>query len=270
MLENQAGFGWQQELSHNENMSRLKSPVRLDWVDPAVCSLEYRLKLISRLPFFKHLPVEAIARINLLFHDMDVSTDERIYFEGEPAQYLYLVALGKVRLVRNSMSGREVLLDILRGGEYFGSLAAFGGRVYAETAIAQTDCCILRISAVDFETILSEHPSVTRKALEVVSQRLAESQEIIQQLSSQPAEQRIASALLRLAGKLGEARGQDVLIQLPFSRQDLAAMTGATTETVSRVMSRLAEDGLVKSGRRWVTILELSRLEEMAKRGAIN
>lgn len=251
-------------------MARLKSPVRLDWVNPAVCSLEYRLKIISRLPFFKHLPAEAIAKINGLFHDQDVSANERIYFEGDAAENLYLVALGKVKLVRNSLSGREVLLDILRGGEYFGALAAFGGRIYTETAIAQTEGCILQISSADFETILADYPEVTRKALEIVSQRLAESQEIIQQLSAQSVEQRIASALLRLARKWGETRGRDVLIQLPFSRQDLAAMTGSTTETVSRAMSRFAEAGLVKSGRRWVTLLDLPRLEDLAKRGAVN
>lgn len=68
-----------------------------------------------------------------------------------------------------------MLLDILRGGEYFGALTALGGRVYAETAIAQTDCSILQISSVDFDAILSEYPEVARRALEVVSQRLAES-----------------------------------------------------------------------------------------------
>ena len=106
--------------------------------------------------------------------------------------------------------------------------------------------------------------------LEAVSQRLAESQEIVKQLSADTVEQRIASALLRLVGKLGEARGQGVLIQLPFSRQDLAAMTGSTPETVSRVMSRFEEDGLIKSGRKWVTILDIQRLEELIKRGAVN
>jgi CRP/FNR family transcriptional regulator, nitrogen oxide reductase regulator len=251
-------------------MVRPKSPVRLDGMDPAVCSMEYRLKIIGRLPFFKHLPVGAISKINSLFHDSDVSANERIYFEGDEARHLYLVAMGKVKLVRNTASGREVLLDILHGGEYLGSLTIFGGRVYTETAIAQTDCCILRISAEDFEHILSDHPDVTRKVLEAVSQRLAESQEIVKQLSAYTAEQRIASALLRLAQKLGEARGQDVLIQLPFSRQDLAAMTGSTAETVSRVMSRFAEEGWVKSGRKWVTVKDAKRLEELVKRGAVN
>jgi CRP-like cAMP-binding protein len=251
-------------------MPRPKSPLRLDWVDPEVCSLEYRLKIIGRLPFFKHLPTEVISKINALFHDRDVPTDERIYFEGDEAGHLYLVAMGKVKLVRNTTSGREVLLDILHGSEYFGTLTVFGGRVHTETAIAQTDCCILQISSEDFETVLTEHPNVTRKVLEAVSKRLTESQEVVKQLSAYTVEQRIASALLRLAGKLGEARGQGVLIQLPFSRQDLAAMTGSTTETVSRVMSRFAEDELVKSGRKWVTITDTKRLEELVKKGAVN
>jgi CRP-like cAMP-binding protein len=251
-------------------MAHPKSPVRLDWVDPVVCSLEYRLKIIGRLSFFKHLPAEAISKINALFHDRDVSTDERIYFEGDEADYLYLVAMGKVKLVRNAASGREVMLDILHGGEYFGTLMVFGGNVHTETAIAQTDCCILQISSVDFESILSEYPNVTRKVLEAVSKRLTESQEIVKQLSAYTVEQRIASALLRLAGKLGEAHGPDVLIQLQFSRQDLAAMTGSTTETVSRVMSRFTEDGLIKSGRKWVTITDAKRLEELEKKSAVN
>ena len=104
----------------------------------------------------------------------------------------------------------------------------------------------------------------------MISQRLAESREIVQQLSSFTAEQRIAAALLRLAGKMGEARGDNVLIQLPFSRQDLAAMTGATTETVSRVMSRFAEEKLIKSGRKWVTITDAKRLKYLAEKGAVN
>jgi CRP-like cAMP-binding protein len=239
-------------------------------MDPEICSLEYRLKIIGHLPFFKHLPAEAISKINALFHDRDVSADERIYFEGDDAGHLYLVAMGKVKLVRNTTSGRDVLLDVLHGGDYFGSLSTFGGRVHTETAIAQTDCCILQISSEDFETILAEYPNVTRKVLDAVSKRLTESQEIVKQLSAYTVEQRIASALLRLAGKLGETREQGVLIQLPFSRQDLAAMTGSTTETVSRVMSRFVEDGLVKSGRKWVTITDKKRLEELVNKGAVN
>ena len=251
-------------------MPRPKSPVRQEWLDPTVCSLEYRLKIIGRLPFFRHLSPEAIVEINHLFEDRDVAAEQRIYFEGDAGEHLYLVATGKVKLVRNTTSGREVLLDILRGGEYFGNLSVMSGDAYAETAIAQTDCCILQISGQAFEKILNRYPDVTIKVLKAVGQRLEESQEIIKQLSVYSVDQRIAAALVRLAKKLGEPKQKSVLIQLPFSRQDLAAMTGTTVETVSRVMSRLATEGLISTGRKWVSISDLDGLEGIVKEGAVN
>lgn len=251
-------------------MPRPKSPVRLDWVDPAVCSLEYRLKIIGRLPFFRHLSPEAIVVISGLFDDREVAAEQVIYFEGDPGEHLYLVATGKVKLTRHTASGREVLLDILRGGEYFGNLTFISKRSYTETAIAQTDGCILQISAQNFEKILIRYPDVTMKVLKAVGQRLEESQEIVKQLSAYTVEQRVAAALVRLADKLGEQKQKGVLIQLPFSRQDLAAMTGATVETVSRVMSRFSADRLVRTGRKWVSINDLDGLEAVAKEGAVN
>ncbi len=247
-----------------------KSPVRLDWIDPAACTLDYRLKVIGRLPFFKSLPAEAIQEINKLFHDRSYSAGQTIYFEGDAAQNLYLVAMGRVKLIRSTTAGHEVWLDVLHGGEYFGSLAALGVQTYTETAIAHTDGCILQSSSQEFETILKQHPEVTLKMLSAVGQRLQQSQEVIKQLSSYTVEQRVASALCRLAGKLGEEREAGILIQLPFSRQDLAAMAGTTTETVSRVMSRFAQAGLVETGRKWVAVADRKRLAALLKEGAVN
>lgn len=251
-------------------MPRPKSPVRLEWVDPAVCSLDYRLKIIGRLPFFRHLSPAAVDEINRLFEDHEVTADQTIYFEGDPGESLYLVALGKVKLMRHTASGREVLLDILHGGEYFGNLTMISGREYAETAIAQTGGCILQISAPNFEKILNRYPDITLKVLGAVGQRLEESQEVIKQLSVYTVEQRVAAALVRLTEKLGEQKPKGVLIQLPFSRQDLAAMTGTTVETVSRVMSRFASEGLISTGRKWVVINDLEHLEKVAREGAVN
>lgn len=251
-------------------MPRPKSPVRHEWVDPAICSLEYRLKIIGRLPFFRHLSPEAIVGINGLFDDQDDAAEKIIYFEGDPGDHLYLVATGKVKLMRHTSTGREVLLDILRGGEYFGNLTFLSNSSYTETAVAQTDCCILQISAQNFEKVLIRYPEVTMKVLKAVGQRLEESQEVIKQLSAYSADQRIAAALIRLAKKLGEQRRQGVLIQLPFSRHDLAAMTGTTIETVSRVMSRFSTEGLISTGRRWVSVNDLEGLEQIVKEGAVN
>lgn len=239
-------------------------------MDPGVCSLEYRLKIIRRLPFFRHLSPSAIIEINQLFQDCDFAAEQTIYFEGDAGKNLYLVASGKVKLTRLASSGREVLLDILQGGEYFGHFAIASQHGYSETAIAQTDCCILQISAQNFEMVMNRHPEVTKEVLKAVGQRLEESQEIIKQLSVYTVEERIAATLIRVARKLGEQKQTGTLIQIPFSRQDLAAMTGTTVETVSRVMSRFSMEGLISTGRRWVVLRDIERLEQIAKEGAVN
>jgi CRP-like cAMP-binding protein len=158
----------------------------------------------------------------------------------------------------------------LHGGEYFGNLTAISGREYTETAIAKTDCCILQISAQNFEKILTRYPDVTIKVLKAVGERLEQAQEVVKQLSVYTVDQRIAATLVRLAKKLGEQKQKGVLIQLPFSRQDLAAMTGTTVETVSRVMSRFSAEGLISTGRKWVSISDLNGLEAVVKEGAVN
>lgn len=251
-------------------MPRPKSPVRHEWVDSAICSLEYRLKLIGRLPFFRHLPPEVILEIHRLFQDLEIVAGQTIYFEGDPAEYLYIVATGKVKLLRNTSLGREVLLDILPSGEYFGNVTHLNKKGYAETATAHTVGCVLRISADNFDTILARHPDVTLKVLDAVGKRLEESQEVITQLSSFSIEARIAAVLIRLAEKLGEQKQNGVLIQLPFSRRDLAAMTGTTVETVSRLMSHFSDLGWISTGRQWVAINDLQALEQLAKEGAVN
>jgi CRP-like cAMP-binding protein len=239
-------------------------------VDPAVCSLDYRLKIIGRLSFFRQLPEQAIPEINRLFEDHEMTAGQAIYFEGNPAEYFYLVSNGKVKLLRHTAMGREVLLDVLQTGEYFGNLASPGEKGYSETAIAQTGGCILQISTENFTMILSRHPDVTLKVLDAVSKRLDESQEVIKQLSAYSIEQRVAATLIRLAEKMGEHKQKGLLIQLPFSRQDLAAMTGTTVETVSRVMSHLAADGLISTGRRWVVVSDSAGLERIVKEAAVN
>ncbi len=170
--------------------------------------------LLAGIPAQDHRPAavlpssapEAIVEINRLFEDRDVPAEQAIYFEGDPGEHLYLVAMGKVKLLRHTTWDAMSFWIFCGAAEYFGSLAILGGRGYTETAVAQTDCCILQISASNFEKILNHYPDVSLKVLQAVGQRLEESQEIVKQLSVYSADQRIAAALIRLAKKMGEQK----------------------------------------------------------------
>jgi CRP-like cAMP-binding protein len=122
----------------------------------------------------------------------------------------------------------------------------------------------LGISVNDFRAILEKHPQVVLKVLDITSTRLHAANVRVQQLSALPVEGRIANLLLILSTKFGKPGDNGLLIQTPLARADVAAMTGTTYETASRVMSQFQKDGLIRTGRQWVAIADKAALEEIA------
>jgi CRP-like cAMP-binding protein len=169
-----------------------------------------------------------------------------------------------VKLARPTLDGQDVLLDIYGPGEHFGSLAELGDLTYREDASAHTDCCILSTTASEFRELLRQYPGVAVAALDLVAARLRDAQETIEQISAYPVDQRIAALLVDLARRIGREEDGALLIEMPLSRQDIADMTGAKVETVSRVMSEFRRQGLIDSGRRWIAVRNAERLSDIA------
>lgn len=242
---------------------RRKSPVHTITTEPQHCSINLRLKILGKLPFFDGLSSKALKEINERFVETGYQPGGRIYSAGDPAERLFVVADGKVKLLQHAAGGRNVLLDILASGEFFGNLATLGVGEYADTAQAQTSACVLSIRSEDFRAVLDLHPGLALKTLAILSERLNAANLRVLQFSSLPVEQRIVLALLKLGEKLGLEKENGLLIDVPISRDDLAEMTGTTPETASRVMSQLQSSGLVESGRQWVSLINRGRLEAL-------
>ena len=143
---------------------------------------------------------------------------------------------------------------MLQPGAFFGNPTAARKDVYNETAETQTDACILSIRLTDFREVMNRYPSVAMSVLDITTDRLNESRQRIQHLSTLPVTKRIAHILVTLGNKFGEKDPRGLLVQLPLSRKDLADMAGTSTETTSRIMSRFQEEGLITTGRQWVAI----------------
>lgn len=243
---------------------RKKSPVELTSVAPHLCSIDLRMTILRHLPFFAMLPMEAIREINTQFREQGFDAEEPILYAGAPARRLYVVASGIVRMMRHTLFGQDVLLDILTPGEFFGSMSLSGEEAYADTVIAHTATCTLSVSKEDFRAILIQYPTAALAVLDITAARLHDAHEAIRQISAHSVEKRIAYALLKLAEKLGQPRDMGVLIQMPLSREDLAGMVGSTTESASRIVSQFQKDGLIETGRQWVAITDHSRLRAIA------
>lgn len=239
----------------------MKSPIDTRTFDPEMCSVDLRLTILSHVSFFSHLPALDIATINRSFQEKGFQPEQSIYCAGDPAERLYVVAAGRVKLLRHTLNGKDVLLDILTPGEFFGSLSVLGEEDYSDTAQAQTTTCALGIGTAAFRTVLETYPSVSLKVLDIVATRLKAAQEQVRQFSAFSVEKRIAYALLKLANKLGQPSEMGLLIQVPLGRDALAELTGTTTETASRVISQFQRDGLIRTGRQWVAISDREKLQ---------
>ncbi len=244
--------------------TRRKTPLKIETTEVHMCSVDLRLRILHQVPFFAGLKHDDLEQINHLFREQGYSAEETICFAGDPAEHLFVVADGRVKLMHHSLSSKNVLLDMLTPGEFFGSLSTLGDEAYPDTAEAQTQTCALVINADDFRNILEKHPKVALKVVDIMAARLRTAHERVRQLSELSAEGRIANLLLILSKKFGKSSEVGLLIQSPLTRDDLAAMTGTTTETASRVMSQFQKEGLIRTGRKWVSIIDQPALERMA------
>jgi len=243
--------------------SRRTTPLNPPTIESHECTTGVRLDKLSLVPFFQDAGETALQRINSLCSARHFKSDESIYQQEELAAYIRIVVFGAVRLLHHTEDGKDILIDLLQPGEYFGTLPVLGDDRYTESACAHTDCCLLTVDEKSFITILYEYPDIAVKLIGINAKRLKKARETIRQLTSSPAEQRIASILLALAEKFGEQKKNGTLIQLPLSRKNLADSTGTSTETASRIMSKFQDKKIINTGRKWVSISDKELLRQV-------
>lgn len=248
--------------------ARRASPLLRHAVETAHCTHAVKLSVLRQLPFLADLTDSEVQGLCGIFRDTGYASGQAVYVAGEPARRLFVVASGKVKIVRTGPDGQDLLVDMLSDGDFFGSLERLGEERYSEGAVAHVQSCVLAASAEDFQSILARFPPVSVRLVSILAGRLRSAHEKLQMLSGLSVEARIASILLRLASRFGEAHPLGTLIQLPLSREELAEMAGTTTESASRVTSRFSRDGLIRTGRRWVAVSDRDRLAVAAESGS--
>ena len=189
------------------------------------------------------------------------SAGQSVFGEGEPCSGLYVVESGHVRIFKSSANGREQVLSIDGPGSSIAELPVFDGGSYPASVTAIDEAKLLFVSKQDFQALCLAHPQVALKVLRVVGARLRRLVGIIEELSFTTVRHRLASFLLRLAQKEGKRSAAGVEITLPASNQEMASHIGTVRELVSRNLSRLQAEGMLKIDGRTVTISNLKALE---------
>ncbi len=191
------------------------------------------------------------------------SSGELLFSEGEPCSGLHIIASGRVRIFKTSMSGREQVLAINGPGESVAELPVFDGGPYPASALAVEDAEIAFISRHDFNSFCLDHPEVALKVLSVVGARLRQLVNIIEELSFTTVRQRLIAVLVKLAQTQGRktARGTEFL--LPGTHQELANQLGTVRELISRNLMRLQAEGLIEVEARQIVARDMKGLSDL-------
>ena len=153
------------------------------------------------------------------------------------------------------------MLGIEGPGSSVAELPVFDGGNYPASVSVIDDATLLFVSKQDFQALCLAHPQVALKVLKVVGARLRRLVGIIEELSFTTVRHRLAAFLLRLARTEGKRSAHGVEINLPGSNQELAAQIGTVRELVSRNLSRLQSEGVLKIDGRSVIVVDLKALE---------
>jgi CRP/FNR family transcriptional regulator, cyclic AMP receptor protein len=224
---------------------------------------------LAKVPIFSGLTESELGFLTQRIVPRQYSTGEMVFGEGEPCSGLYVIESGNVRIYKSSPTGREQVLSIDGPGSSIAEIPVFDGGAYPASAAAADDTTLLFVSKQDFQALCLAHPQVPLKVLRVVGARLRRLVGIIEELSFTTVRHRPASYISRLAQKSGKRTAEGVEVTLTLTNQELAAQVGTVRELVSRNLSRLQAEGLVKIDGRKLTLCNAKALEEEV-RGAVD
>jgi CRP-like cAMP-binding protein len=216
-------------------------------------------QFLRRVPLFSHLGDAELSRLADVSRERSYPKNSVILFEDDPGDALYMVATGQVKVVLIGEDGREVILSVLREGDFFGEMALLDDQPRSAHVIAMQDSNLLVLRREDFQRKLEETPSLAFGLLRELSRRLRQADEKIGGLVLLDVNGRVAQLLLQMADE-----NDGTTITRRITHHTIAQMIGSSRETVSRTIRDLADRGLVDVSRKAIVIKDRAALEAAA------
>lgn len=214
-----------------------------------------KLWYLSRINIFSDLDMATLKELDRISPMVSVPRGSLLLRPEEPASALFLLKRGRVRLYKVRPDGRQITLAVLGDGNVFGATGSIhlGAQdLYAET---MDDALVCAMQLPDVEDLLRKRPEVALRLIAFLSQRVRELETMVENLTHSEVGNRLLFLLAALAKDFGrEAPDGFTRVDVPLSHEDIATMIGSTRETVTATLSRFAREGLVRTGRRQISL----------------
>lgn len=184
-----------------------------------------------------------------------------VYMEGDYPKQVFFLKSGKVKIYKTNDEGRELIVGLLRSGEFFGFLPLLKGGKHFESAVTLEDAEVALVPQKDFFALIYNNRDVASRFIKILAEDLEDKEDQLIQLAYNSVRKRVSDALLQLHDRFQDQPEKEFTIAI--LRDDLASIAGTAKETVIRTLSDFKEEGLIKVKGSKITITDLEGLLAM-------
>jgi CRP-like cAMP-binding protein len=207
-------------------------------------------ELLTGVELFAEMNDEELDDLTGLAQIKKLDKDTTVFHAGDPADAVYVVASGRVKIVITSSDGKEFILTVLGAGQVFGEMALLESATRSASVVTLSAVEVLAISRADFQRLLDSNPKISQRLMAILSRRLRRANAKMESLAYMDVAGRLARYLLDLARDHGQRLGNGWVVVRRPTHSDIAHSIGTSRETVSRLINEFEEGfGLVNKGK---------------------
>ena len=221
--------------------------------------------LIQSLPVFTAMDEAELDDVIGRATALRIPKGSAVFEQGETATAFYVLLNGRLKVVKVTPDGQQVVIRFVVPGDIYGIAKALNREDYPATATALVDSVTLAWDMAIWDDFMERHPTFARNVMQMMGRRIEEAHTRLKEMATQDVEHRVAHAVLRLVSQSGRKVEEGVLVDFPITRQEIAEVSGTTLHSVSRVLSAWENAGLVVVGRQKVIVCDLEHLSRIAE-----
>lgn len=189
-----------------------------------------------------------------------VARGQTLFRQGDVHDGIWLIESGVIRVFYSAPTGREITLAYWYPGHFVGGPELFGGGTHVWTAVAKKPSAVLRLSGASLRVLIERMPRLAIGLIEGLVFKGKCYSTLAQMLGTRSVTERLAELLRTLCTLYGRQVPGGIRIDADYSHQDLANMVGATRQWVTMTLRRMADRGIVETGRGAIVVVALDRL----------
>jgi CRP/FNR family transcriptional regulator len=217
-------------------------------------------KLKNICPLFIGLNKNELSLVESKMVLRDFRSKEIILRESNENSQLFIIRSGVVRVDTYSNNKRQTL-SFLKEGDFFGEIAVFTGVLVSANVVSVVNSEIFTLKKEDLDELIKKIPALAQNIISYLALRVKKADKVIYDYAFKMLESRVASKLLHLMAMFQGKDSEKTFINLPITHQDLADYVGTSRETVTKILAKFRDRGIIDIKTKKITILDEKRLE---------